>query len=38
MEARQQNSPDNDMQEDLGDEGRAEGVDMIALHTFSEER
>ena len=32
------NSPDSDMQEDLGDEGMAEGVDTIACHTFTKER
>ena len=38
MEARQQQHPDNDMQEHLGDEEMAEGVDTIACHTFTKER
>ena len=38
MEVRQQNSPDSDMPEDLGDEGMAEGVDTIARHTFNKEK
>ena len=37
MEVRQQNSPDSDMPEDLGDEGMAEGVDTIAHHTSTKE-
>ena len=31
-------SPDSDMQEDLADEGMAEGVDTIAHHTLTTER
>ena len=32
------NSPDSDMQEDLGDEGMAKGVDTVARHTCTKER
>ena len=32
------NSPDSDMQEDLGDEGMADGVDTVTCHTFTKER
>ena len=31
-------SPDSNMQEDLGEEGMAEGVDIITRHTFTQKK
>ena len=38
MEGDKNNSSYSDMQEDLGDEGKADGVDTISRHTFTKKR